>query len=191
MPLTLVGRGDASAAAPRQGRTSLPDVARRYLGDLVYGANDGIITTFAVASGVAGADLSSRVVVILGFANLIADGLSMAASNFLAIRSVSDVRREQGVPVEPHPIRHALATFMAFGIAGAVPLLAYVLPTARADQFSVATVLTLLTLFLVGASRSLVTPTRWFRSGLEMLIVGASAAAASYGIGWLLARLAA
>ncbi len=50
----------------------------RYIGDVVYGALDGIVTTFAVISGVAGASLSSGVVMILGFANLFADGLSMA-----------------------------------------------------------------------------------------------------------------
>jgi VIT family len=44
-----------------------------YFPDLVYGANDGIITTFAVVSGVVGADLSERVILILGFANLLAD----------------------------------------------------------------------------------------------------------------------
>ncbi|MEP2309872.1 VIT1/CCC1 transporter family protein, partial [Rhodopirellula bahusiensis] len=54
-----------------------------YLADFVYGAIDGTVTTFAVVSGVAGADLSSSIVIILGFANLIGDGFSMAASNFL------------------------------------------------------------------------------------------------------------
>lgn len=49
-------------------------LVRHYLPDLVYGANDGIITTFAVVSGVIGADLSERVILILGFANLVADG---------------------------------------------------------------------------------------------------------------------
>ena len=54
--------------------------------DLVYGANDGIITTFAVVSGVVGAALET-VIVILGLANLLADGFSMGASNYLARRS--------------------------------------------------------------------------------------------------------
>ena len=48
------------------------------LRDYIYGGLDGIITTFAIVSGVAGANLSSSVVLILGFANLLADGLSMA-----------------------------------------------------------------------------------------------------------------
>jgi hypothetical protein len=52
------------------------EIFRHYLRDLVSGANDGIITTFAVAAGVAGAQLGARTVLILGFANLLADGFS-------------------------------------------------------------------------------------------------------------------
>ena len=92
----------------------LKSLARHYLGDLVYGANDGIITTFAVVAGVAGASLSARVVLILGFANLLADGFSMGASNFLAIRSDEAARQAAGEGAnEPYPVRHATATFFA------------------------------------------------------------------------------
>ena len=52
----------------------------RYVAEVVYGANDGIITTFAVVAGVAGAALDPRVVVILGVANLLADGFSDGAT---------------------------------------------------------------------------------------------------------------
>lgn len=53
-----------------------------YLGDTVLGAIDGCVTTFAVVAGVLGGGLSANVAVILGFANLVADGFSMAVSNF-------------------------------------------------------------------------------------------------------------
>ena len=62
-----------------------------YLKDIVYGANDGLVTTFAVIAGVAGASLDPVIIVFLGLANLLADGFSMAASSFLASRSESDV----------------------------------------------------------------------------------------------------
>ena len=74
---------------------SLHGLARHYLGDLVYGANDGIITTFAVVAVVAvvaGAALPVRTILILGFANLLADGFSMGASNVLAIRASEAAR---------------------------------------------------------------------------------------------------
>jgi VIT family len=69
-----------------------------YLPDLVYGANDGIITMFAVVSGVVGADLSRTIILILGFANLFADGISMGrATTWLAARPPKRSREsEQG-----------------------------------------------------------------------------------------------
>lgn len=55
--------------------------------DFVYGGMDGVVTTFAVVAGVVGSSLSSSVILILGFANLIADGFSMACSKFMSDRA--------------------------------------------------------------------------------------------------------
>lgn len=65
-------------------------IRHNYLRDWIYGGVDGAVTTFAVVSGVAGAELSVPVLLILGFANLAADGFSMAASNFLGTRAEQD-----------------------------------------------------------------------------------------------------
>jgi vacuolar iron transporter family protein len=64
--------------------------AHNYLRDWIYGGIDGSVTTFAVVSGVAGASLSSWIILALGFANLVADGFSMAASNFLGTKAEHD-----------------------------------------------------------------------------------------------------
>jgi VIT1/CCC1 family predicted Fe2+/Mn2+ transporter len=61
-----------------------------YLRDWIYGGIDGSVTTFAVVSGVAGAQLSPWVILVMGFANLVADGFSMAASNFLGTKAEHD-----------------------------------------------------------------------------------------------------
>lgn len=61
-----------------------------FIKDIVYGGIDGIITTFAVVSGSAGADLAGYIVIILGLANLFADGISMGVGNFLSIKSERD-----------------------------------------------------------------------------------------------------
>lgn len=58
-----------------------------YLSEFVYGGIDGAVTTFAVVAGAAGAGLSSSVVIILGFANLIADGFSMSVGSYLSSKS--------------------------------------------------------------------------------------------------------
>jgi VIT1/CCC1 family predicted Fe2+/Mn2+ transporter len=161
-------------------------LVRHYLPDLVYGANDGIITTFAVVSGVVGASLSERIILILGFANLVADGFSMGASNFLARRSYADAAERAD---RPEAMRHGAATLLGFVAAGIVPLVAYVLPLPDDLRFPLAIVLTLSTLFAVGASRAFVTRLGWLRSGLEMLCVGALAAAVAYSIGAVAASL--
>lgn len=70
-------------------------VGGRYVGDFVFGANDGIITTFAVVAGASGAGLSSTVVIILGVANLIADGLSMGLGNFSGTKSKREYEAAQ------------------------------------------------------------------------------------------------
>ncbi len=63
-----------------------------YLKEFIFGAVDGAITTFAIVAGVAGAGMAPGVVIILGFANLLADGFSMAVSNFLGIRAENQHR---------------------------------------------------------------------------------------------------
>lgn len=65
-----------------------------YLKDFIYGAIDGAVTTFAVVAGVAGAGLSSGIIIILGFANLLADGFSMAISNYLGTRAENQFRHK-------------------------------------------------------------------------------------------------
>lgn len=159
------------------------DRARHYLRDLVYGANDGIITTFAVVSGVAGASLPARTALVLGIANLLADGFSMGAGGFLSIRSDEAARQARGEPpAEPFPARHGTATFLAFVAAGAVPLVPYAVAAPR-DRFAVAVAATLAALFAVGAMRAWVTRLRWWLAGLEVLAVGAVAAGVSYAVG--------
>ncbi len=76
------------AAGPRQ----------NYLRDWIYGGIDGSVTTFAVVSGVAGAQLSPWIILVMGFANLFADGFSMAASNFLGTRAEhEDLKRLEAI----------------------------------------------------------------------------------------------
>ena len=165
-------------------------IARHYIRELIYGANDGIITTFAVVAGVAGGGLSLRVVLIIGAANLLADGLSMAAGNYLSIRSHESVLEAEELPEEESfPLRHAGATFLAFVAAGIVPLVPYMTPAVAVDRFALSIAFTLVAMFIVGASRALITRIRWWEGGLEMLGLGAAVATLAYGSGRLVAAV--
>ncbi|MHB0935830.1 MAG: VIT1/CCC1 transporter family protein [Armatimonadota bacterium] len=154
----------------------------RYIGVIILGANDGIITTFAVVAGVAGARLPAVVVIVLGFANLVADAISMGASNYLGSSSEEAVngngaRRSRALP-------RSAATAVAFIVAGVIPLLAYLFPVAPEHTFQAAVVLTGIALFVVGASRSAIIPKPWWIAGIEMFAVGAAAATSAYLVGW-------
>ncbi len=109
------------------------DIARRlqdgprisYLRDWVYGGIDGTVTTFAIVAGAVGADLSNRFLLILGVANLLADGFSMAAANYSGtkaeIEEYSLVREmeERHIDTEPEGEREEIRQiFMAKGFKG-------------------------------------------------------------------------
>ena len=72
-----------------------------YFKEVIYGALDGVVTTFAVVAGFSGAALSNEtatqlsflIVLLFGLANLFADGASMGLGNFLSVRSEQDQYR--------------------------------------------------------------------------------------------------
>ena len=164
-------------------------VARHYIRDVVYGANDGLITTFAVVAGVTGGGLSARVMLVIGAANLFADGLSMGVGNYLSIRAHESARAAEHLPEEEaSPFRHGFATFLAFVLAGAMPLVPFAFGVAT-SPLGWSAVLTFGALFTVGALRAAVTVDRWWAAGLEMLALGIAVAAAAFGSGALVAHL--
>lgn len=78
-----------------------------YIREIVYGGNDGIVTTFAVVAGTVGADLPNYIIIILGLANLFADGLSMATGAYLSekaeVAQMKRIRGEEEKEIEEHP----------------------------------------------------------------------------------------
>jgi VIT1/CCC1 family predicted Fe2+/Mn2+ transporter len=224
----------------------IASVKHNYVRDWIYGGIDGAVTTFAVVSGVAGAELAPLIVLILGFANLVADGFSMAASNFLGTRAeLDDFKRlekieyrhieqfpegereeirqifrdkgfegeeleravdlitsdkdrwvrmmlteEYGLPSEIRsPWRAAFATFSAFIICGFIPLIPYVFGVGK-NSFTISSVLTGATFFIIGSIKSRWSTSGWLRSGMETFLVGALAAVLAYIVGVLLKGIA-
>jgi VIT1/CCC1 family predicted Fe2+/Mn2+ transporter len=93
---------DASAIRKRLAEENRPN----YVRDWVYGGIDGAVTTFAIVAGVVGAQLSSGIILILGLANLLADGFSMAASNYSGTKTELDDRARLR-EIEKKHIAHA------------------------------------------------------------------------------------
>ncbi len=209
-----------------------------YLRDWIYGGIDGAITTFAIVAGVVGANLSSGVVLILGLANLVADGFSMAASNYSGTKSEHDdyerikaielrhirtypegereeirqiyarkgfsgaelekmvelitakedvwldnmLKEEYSIsPIQRSPILAALATFVAFFICGAVPLIPFLLGLEASPI--IATIMTAMVFLAIGAAKSLWSMQSWWGSAIETFLIGMLAAGFAYAIG--------
>jgi VIT1/CCC1 family predicted Fe2+/Mn2+ transporter len=237
---------------PDKVRQRLQDgTPQSYLKDMVYGGIDGTITTFAVVSGVVGADLAPGIVVILGLANLIADGFSMAVSNFLGTKAeqqfVHMVRKDEENEIQlipegereeirqiyaakgfegelleqvvdvitsdeqvwvdtmlleehgllldgPEPKRAAWWTFVAFLLAGIVPVAPFILNLVMdggiPSPFLWSSIATAITFFAIGIYKAKVVNSNAIKAGLETVTVGGMAAVLSYGVGWLLRGVA-
>lgn len=221
----------------------------KYLPEGVYGSIDGIVTTFAVVAGAAGANLGIDIVIILGLANLFADGLSMSIGSYLSkkseqdnyekhrrieaweIENLPDVERKEiediyrakgfdgmelemvvnritsnkqvwldtmmkdelGMTLEQKsPIKAGFCTLAAFVIAGAIPLITYVLVfsgSASIDPFIVSMIVTALAFMLIGYLKTYVTQAPLLKSIFETLTLGASAAIVAYLLGSYLESL--
>lgn len=95
-------KGDKQASAHAHTHKAISQATEKhggagsqYIGEMVYGGLDGIVTTFAVVSGVSGAQLGTSIILILGLANLFADGFSMATGAYLSTKSEQEYYRKE------------------------------------------------------------------------------------------------
>jgi VIT1/CCC1 family predicted Fe2+/Mn2+ transporter len=168
--------------------SSFTEILRHYLADIVYGGNDGIVTTFAVISGVVGANLSLKAMFVITTVSLFADGFSMAASNFLAIRSKAEAHGLSRGTREP--LAHAMATFVSFILFGSMPLFGFFLYSFfPVDPFAMSALVTAMTMFVLGGVRSIVSNRRWYMTGFENLLIGAVASIVAFYGGMMAATL--
>ncbi len=158
------------------------------LRDFVLGASDGIVTTFAIIAGVVGASMSSRVVIILGFAKLFADAISMFAGVYLGAKTeIEFQKKEKDDHKDVYPFVQGFITFVSFIIVGFLPLLPFVF--GMSNSFFVSMVLVAVVLFTVGSVRAKSVGKKAVTGGIEMLLVGGAASVAAYMVGFLLNKL--
>lgn len=220
----------------------------RSLRDLVFGANDGLVAAFAVVSGVHGAAVSTRIVLLAGLSELIGGTIAMGLGAWLAAKSerefiLSEREREEREVVEfpeeerkevrtifarkgfrgealeqmvshvtadpvfwvdtmmseelglsavatAAPLRSGIVVALSYAMGAAFPVLPYALPINVGNAFLVSVVCTLVALFVAGALKTRMTGRPWLRSGLETVLVGALAAAATFVAGRFIAASA-
>jgi len=168
----------------------------KFIAQLVYGAVDVTVTTFAVIAAAAGSGLPSTVVIILGLANLIADGFSMGTSSFLADQSEDAIdHKSRRKHLHNRPLSDAIAAFVAFVVVGFIPMIAYVIDIAGKLQaapqllFHISTVMAVITFIIIGAAKGKVSGANVWRSTIETFVLGAIAAILAYSLGDILSRI--
>jgi len=215
--------------------------------DMIFGANDGLVSTLAFVAGVVGAITNPSIVLLSGVAELFAGTISMAVGSYQSSKSelevleregqrkkvkkgktpeeeraelikfyesegfkrgeaeaiVDRVVREKELPLQVttieqlglapeelgKPVKAGVLCGVSFGLAALVPILPFVLPIDIWDAMIASVIGTAATLFGVGAMKTIFSRRNWVRSGLEMMAIGASAAAITYIIGTLFSMI--
>jgi predicted membrane protein (TIGR00267 family) len=215
--------------------------------DMIFGANDGMVSTLAFVAGVVGAITNPSIVLLSGAAELFAGTISMAVGSYQSSKSELEVlerknRRKQVkkgktpkeerdelikfyetegfkrgeaeaiadritkeselplqvgtleelglAPKEPgNPVKAGVLCGVSFGLAALVPILPFVLPIDIWEALIASVIGTVVALFGVGAMKTIFSRRNWVRSGLEMMVIGASAAAITYMIGTLFSMI--
>ncbi len=209
--------------------------------DMIFGANDGLVSTLAFVAGVVGAITNPYVILISGIAELFAGTISMAAGAYQSSKSELEVleRESRRIKVEGrtpeeekeklieyyrsegytnaeaeaivervagmeeasikagtleelglapeevgNPVKAGVLCGVSFGLAAIVPIFPFALQALRVTEAMIMSIIaTLASLFGVGAMKTIFSRKNWIRSGLEMMVIGASASAVTYIIG--------
>jgi len=211
--------------------------------DMIFGANDGLVSTLAFVAGVFGAITNPNIVLLSGIAELFAGTISMAAGSYQSSKSELEVleresqrkKVKKGMTAEEEreelikfyqkegfkrgeaeaivdriadkkelstqagtleelglapeelgsPVKAGILCGVSFGLAALVPILPFTFPISSWEALIASIIGTVVTLFGVGAMKTIFSRKSWIRSGLEMMVIGASAAAITYMIGTL------
>lgn len=215
--------------------------------DMIFGANDGMVSTLAFVAGVVGAITNPSIVLLSGVAELFAGTISMAVGSYQSSKSelevweresrrkqakkektpeekreelikfyeaegfkrgeaeaiVTRTAKEEEMPLQVsaleevglapeelgNPVKAGALCGVSFGLAALVPIIPFALPIGIWNALIASVIATVATLFGVGAMKTIFSRKNWIRSGLEMMAIGASAAAITYVIGTLFSMI--
>lgn len=159
----------------------MKETIKKYLPSFVYGGSDGTVTTFAVMAGAVGAGIDTRVVLILGLANLVSDGFSMASADYLAEDSRVGENKKQA-------LKDALVTFFSFTAIGFIPILPVIF-AAKEKQFILSAIFTLVAFACIGYLRGYILKRNKYMLAMQSVAIGSICAALAYFVGEYISRI--
>jgi vacuolar iron transporter family protein len=159
---------------------NLQKIIQNNLRELVFGLEDGLVSTLGVVTGMASGLSSSPIVILSGLVVVLVESLSMAAGTYLSNKAEHDLKKKTKAPV----VLAAFVMFFAYVFGGSIPLLPYFFMSVT-EGIKGSIVATVVALFMVGYYKGQITKTSKVRSGLEMVTVSLMAAGLGYFIGQL------
>lgn len=173
---------------------SLREIFIRRIREIIFGLEDGLVSTLGVVTGIAEGTQDRFVIILAGLVVIFVESLSMAAGTYLSNKSEKEAHFNKRIKFGLHQLLHIKeirqknptkdAVFMgiSYMIGGTIPIIPYLLlPLERAIAISV--IITIATLFLVGVGKGKLTQTDPLKSGIEMAVISFSAALIGFIIG--------
>lgn len=161
---------------------------KQILPAIVYGGTDGAVTTFSIMAGAYGAGLDPRIVLILGVANLLSDGFSMASADYL-----SEESRYSNTPTSKTALSLSLTTFFSFVAVGIIPILpfmfTYMFRDGIQNVFGLSVTLTAICFISIGLLRGYILKKNMLYLAGQTLLVGSISASIAYMVGDFLSKL--
>lgn len=158
-----------------------------YLGEFVYGGFDGCITTFAVVAGSVGANLDSSIIIVLGLANLLADGFAMSVGAYLSTKTNNAAKF--AVSNNKKAFWVGATTYISFLVIGIIPILIYIIDymyPITYNLFFISSCLTVLGFLVIGFLKSYVNKNNLIKEVIETMLLGGVAAIVAYSVGDIL-----
>ena len=153
-------------------------ITETFLGEFIYGATDGIITTFSIVAGATGGSLLHNVIIILGISNVLSDGYSMGVSRYLS--AMAEI--EQGLLTKKDALTSGIATFLSFVVIGILPILPFLFYKGIVAK-KISLIIATLLFAMIGIIKGYILNQSMLINGSRTLFIGLSAALISYSVG--------
>ncbi len=160
----------------------------KFIGEIVFGFEDGLISSLGIAAGLAGASLSNFIIIIGIIVQAFAGAVSMSAGTYLATKSEMQYlivgRRHKDIRHHTkNPKVAAFFMFIPYILGSMVPIIPFLM--AISQPLIPALIISVISLFAFGSLRTIITGGNWIKNGVEMVVIGMLAFAVGYFIGSL------
>ncbi|MBI4144240.1 VIT1/CCC1 transporter family protein [Candidatus Woesearchaeota archaeon] len=165
--------------------------------DIILGGQDGLVNVLGLVLGVAAATMDTRTIIISGLAGTFAESISMAAVTYTGFKAARDVgkRKYKNHHAKKYlmteygkPFTSAIVVGISSLLGSILPIISFfALPVEQAMYSSV--IIAIIVLFIIGSTKGILARQEWYKTGIEMAIIGTIAALAGFIVGEILKKI--